>query len=339
MKYFKSLNYIIGNKWKEVLACTVAVLILTTSAVSVSSITNYKIIDNGNEKTIISLRKEAGKILDEAGIKLEHGDKYSVDESQPQETKIEIHRAFEVELSINGESKSIKTTRCTVGEFLAFNNVSLKENDVLNCDLEDEISEGKKIAIDSVELRNITEQKEIPFEVISKETDRLKKGKTKVETPGQRGIKEITYSQKYINGQLVESSPVSERILKEPIKQVNLVGTKKHNSSHTISDASGVATDNHGNPLNYVKTITGVTTAYCDKGRTSTGRKAQSGVVAVDPRVIPYGTKLFIPGYGYAVAGDTGGAMRSGKVLIDVWFSSNAECNAWGRRTKTVYIL
>ena len=58
-------------------------------------------------------------------------------------------------------------------------------------------------------------------------------------------------------------------------------------------------------------------------------------LLLVNPRVIPYGTKLYIPGYGEAIAGDTGG----GSFLVDLWFPSKAECNAWGRKYMTVYIL
>lgn len=327
------------KKWKEVTAFTIATLILLTSMVTVSAVTNYKILDSGDEKIIVSLKKEVGKILDEAGIKLEEGDKYIVDESQPQETTIEVHRAFDVQVIINGQSKTLKTTKCKVKDFLQNNNIFLTEQDVLRCNLNEEVYAGMQLFIDHVEVKEFTEQQAIPFSVTSKETDNLKKGKTKIETPGQNGIKEITYSQKFLNGQLVENNVISEKIVKEPINQVNLVGTKVKTTSAVSSEIAGVTTDNSGKPLNYSKTITGVITAYCDKGRTSTGRKAQSGVVAVDPKVIPYGTKLYIPGYGYAVAGDTGGAMKSGKVLIDIWFGSEAQCNAWGRRTKTVYIL
>ena len=318
------------------MAFAVAALILTTSVITVSAVTNYKILDGENETNVVSVKKEAGKILDEAGVKLEEGDKYIVDETQPTETKIEVQRAFDIEVITSGESKTYKTTKCAVKDFLASNNIILTEQNLLNCNLDDETCSGMQLVIDSVEVKEVTEQQEIPFTTTSKETDNLKKGKTKVETPGQNGIKEVTFSQKFLNGQLVESNPVSEKVIKEPVNQVNLVGTKVINKTTAVStNASGVTTDNSGAPVNYTKTITGVITAYCDKGRTSTGKTAQHGVVAVDPRVIPYGTKLYIPGYGYAVAGDTGGAMRSGKVLIDLWFASNAEWPAPASAAKT----
>lgn len=71
--------------------------------------------------------------------------------------------------------------------------------------------------------------------------------------------------------------------------------------------------------------------------RTATGRRAQYGVVAVDPRVIPLHTLLFVEGYGFAVAADTGGAIKGN--IIDVCLPTNAECRQWGRRDVTVHIF
>ena len=336
MKVIKNLEYILKKKWKEATAFVVAALVLTTSVITVSTVANYKILDGESEKTLVTLKKEAEKVLNEAGIKLNEGDTFTVDESQPKETTIEVQRAFDIEVITGGESKTFKTIKCPVKNFLATNNIVLSEQNVLNCNLDDETYAGMKLVIDLVEVKEVTEQQEIPFSTTSKETDTLKKGKTKVETPGQNGIKEITFSQKFLNGQLVESNPVSEKVIKEPVNQVNLVGTKvKKTSAPVSSSVSGVITGNSGAPVNYTKTITGVVTAYCDKGRTSTGRQAQRGVVAVNPKVIPYGTKLYIPGYGEAVAGDTGG----GKFLVDLWFETEAQCRAWGRKNMTVYIL
>ena len=94
-----------------------------------------------------------------------------------------------------------------------------------------------------------------------------------------------------------------------------------------------------------VKTITMVSTAYepgpvsCGAsadGLTSTGAVAGPGIAAVDPRVIPYGTVLWIEGYGYAVALDTGGAIKGQR--IDVCFRTVSECLRWGRRSVAVTI-
>ena len=92
----------------------------------------------------------------------------------------------------------------------------------------------------------------------------------------------------------------------------------------------------------YSRIITAEASAYtvhCGTGTglTSIGLVAARGIVAVDPRVIPYYTKMYIPGYGIAIAGDTGGAIRGNRV--DLFMDSYEEAINWGRRNVEVYIL
>jgi 3D (Asp-Asp-Asp) domain-containing protein len=84
------------------------------------------------------------------------------------------------------------------------------------------------------------------------------------------------------------------------------------------------------------RTITVSSTGYSLPGRTATGMPVGWGVVAVDPAVIPLGTRLTIPGYGEAVAADTGGAVRGR--MIDLWFPTLAQARGWGRRTVTITV-
>jgi len=82
------------------------------------------------------------------------------------------------------------------------------------------------------------------------------------------------------------------------------------------------------------RTLTVTATGYSLPGRTATGLPVGPGVVAVDPSVIPLGSRLTIPGYGEGVAADTGGAVRGS--TIDLWFPTLADALAWGRRTVTI---
>jgi 3D (Asp-Asp-Asp) domain-containing protein len=83
-------------------------------------------------------------------------------------------------------------------------------------------------------------------------------------------------------------------------------------------------------------TITVSSTGYVLRGRTATGIPTAPGVVAVDPSIIPLGTRMTIPGYGEAIAADTGGAVHGN--VIDLWFASAAQAAQWGRRTVTITI-
>ena len=82
--------------------------------------------------------------------------------------------------------------------------------------------------------------------------------------------------------------------------------------------------------------MTVASTGYCLTGTTATGVPVSYGVVAVDPSVIPLGTKMYVPGYGNGVAADTGSAVK-GK-MIDVWFPTCAQAEAWGLKTVTITI-
>ena len=76
--------------------------------------------------------------------------------------------------------------------------------------------------------------------------------------------------------------------------------------------------------------------AYHLPGRTASGLPVGVGVIAVDPTVIPLGTRVFVPGYGRAVAADMGAAIKGD--IIDLWMPSTAAARAWGRRTVTITI-
>ena len=82
--------------------------------------------------------------------------------------------------------------------------------------------------------------------------------------------------------------------------------------------------------------IDGSATAYCLTGRTATGGQAGPGSIAVDPAVIPLGSHLYVTGYGYGWAVDTGSAIKG--TLIDVWYPCD-QASQWGRRSVTIYIL
>lgn len=134
----------------------------------------------------------------------------------------------------------------------------------------------------------------------------------------------------YRNDQVVTVAVTGERLVKSPQDEVVTVGAKLPEVSR-------------GELLGrVVKTITMVATAYWadpswSNGRTATGVPARYGVIAVDPSVIPLGTRLYIPGYGYGVAADTGGAIIGDR--IDLCFDTGTQAIDYGRQSVTVYIL
>jgi 3D (Asp-Asp-Asp) domain-containing protein/peptidoglycan hydrolase CwlO-like protein len=99
--------------------------------------------------------------------------------------------------------------------------------------------------------------------------------------------------------------------------------------------AASAGRDNGGGPGPAAgRTLTVVATGYSLGGRTATGAPVGWGVIAVDPSVIPLGTRMSIPGYGEGVASDTGSAVQG--ATIDLWFPTPAQAAGWGRRTVTI---
>lgn len=103
--------------------------------------------------------------------------------------------------------------------------------------------------------------------------------------------------------------------------------------------------DENGIPLNYSRKLTGKSTAYCMGHTTATGTGVHPGVVAVNPRIIPYGSKMYIVAsdgqvYGYSSAEDTGGFIYwNNAPIVDLYMWSSNSCYAWGNRQVTIYIF
>ena len=169
---------------------------------------------------------------------------------------------------------------------------------------------------------------------------------------GSSGEKKIVYKVRYENGVETSKIMISEMITKVPVDSIVEIGTKQRPKKAI----TGFTTMPNEDVPPYKSCIIAEATAYdlsyesCGKnpgdrgyGITASGMQARYGVVAVDPRVIPLGTKLYITSvdgswtYGEAIAGDTGGAIKGNRV--DLFFNTRAECMNFGRRQIKVYIL
>lgn len=236
----------------------------------------------------------------------------------------------------------------TVAEALTTAEVTLGAADRLNVADTQYVTDGLSVEVTRVDYKEYTKTQAIAFTTEVKYTNELRQGASKVSRQGEKGVKTVTYRECIENGVVVSTVKVGEEVTKQPVAKVVLKGTKVGN---VVSEAPfAIALDGAAQPLSYQKKLTGKATAYTsDRGdsgtRTSCGHRAQVGIVAVDPRVIPYGTKLWIVSedgkwvYGYAIAGDTGGGVRSGKLLVDLYFDTYGECTKFGRRTMNVYVI
>ena len=257
---------------------------------------------------------------------------------------------------------SVYSSESTVGELLSKLSLTIGENDVVSVALDASITSDMSIAIDRHETNVYTETKVIPFETEKKNNDKLTKDTEKVVTEGVNGEIVRTITEKYINGVLVSSELTSEEITKEAVNEVIEVGTaevkteapKKPASTPASSNGNtstatpnangkgGVFTDSKGNSYEYLYYIDVIATAYGYSAGsvTATGKKVAKGMMAVDPKVIPYGTRCYVTGsygdMGVLVAEDCGGFKGN---RIDIFLGDDYSCIQFGRRSMRVYVL
>lgn len=315
-----------------------------------SNISVVRVVDGDQTaKVIASKNKSSVEIIRQAGFALSGNDSYAVNGADSSFSEIEIIRAFEMTVIDGGEKKTISAVSGTVADALRNSEIALPEGeDSINVNLQSEVDEGMVITIDRVKYVTDTKTKTVKYKTVTKNDGTLAVGKTKVSVEGVNGEKKVTTVKKYVNGKLTDTK-VTEKVTKKAVNKVVLKGTKKsEGKKSTVSvNAGGKTITVNGKEISYSKVLSGTGTAYTARkgAKTSTGKSVKVGLVAVDPRVIPYGTKLYIVSadgkynYGYAVAADTGGALRSGRVLVDLFYNTERECVNFGRRQVKVYIL
>ncbi len=260
-------------------------------------------------------------------------------------------KEYEVTIVADGKSISVKCAG-DVSDALEAAKIEVSDDDLINIGLSEPLGSGTEIIINRVNIVEEVQVEVIEYATRYREDDEQLVGYTETVVDGEEGEVETTFRHVYIDGELVSSDVIDEDVT-EPVDEIIVVGTMEEPvyeaavPAGQTSGSANVKLDANGIPVNYVDVLTGEATAYSAAAGaiTSTGKTAQVGYVAVDPDVIPYGTELYIVSadgtrtYGYAVAEDTGGAMRSGRVLVDLYMDTESECYSWGRRDVNVYIL
>jgi uncharacterized protein YabE (DUF348 family) len=329
------------------------VTIVVSVAVGAGVFLNYKrevIIDVDCKKVELSTAlSNVKQVLDQSGIILTPYDyiNMSLDDKLLNNsiTEIYIKRAVPIHVLTEGQPKTLMTFRYKVKDALYDNSIILSEKDRLDgANLEDKIVKDMSFRVIKVTEDITTERVNVPYKVIDRENHNMDRGKTVTARQGRNGTREKKYIITYEDGKQVERMLLSNLLIKAPVNKVIEHGTIMN------------FTTSRGSLVTYRKVIdmsaTSYTASYADTGKhpgdagfgiTYTGIKVHQGIVAVDPRVIPLGSKLYIegigntPDYGFALAADIGGAVKGN--IIDLYFESASVSYNWGRRNVRVYIL
>ena len=285
------------------------------------------ITDNGVTRELMTSESDVYAILKLGNYQLSSNDKVSYEEVSSNTAYITINRAFDVNVTADGETKAVPMIEGTVADVLEKAGITLGEYDELSCELTDRAYKDMDITVTRVEYVTRESTSDIAYDTEYTDNCNLAIGTENVVTAGVNGKCVYTVKEKYVERCTASAVPYSKTSDPEAVKLVN------------------------GIPENYTRVLSGKSTAYTAGygARTASGRAAEIGTCAVNPNVIPYGSKLYIVShdgrkvYGYAVAADTGLGLMDGTVLVDLYFGSMADhyydsC-AWGAVQVDIYVL
>ena len=296
------------------------------------------IVDQDVQQVLTTWRTDVGGALLKAGISLGQGDlvEPALSHKLTRGMEIVVKRSFPVTLITDGDTRVVRFAGGSVGEFLEQHGVDLGELDRVEPRLDQAVVADGIVEVIRVTKSKATVKEEIPYGSKNWAEPTLEKGKTKIVRKGQLGLKEKVFEITYENGQEVDSRLVHTKVVREAKDEIIGIGTKA--VSHTLNTARGA--------IRYRDAMDMTATAYYPgpestgkwaDGFTATGVRAGFGIAAVDPKVIPLGTRLYVPGYGHALAADVGGAIKGKR--IDLCFETYKEAIQYGRRKVKVYIL
>ncbi len=224
-----------------------------------------------------------------------------------------------------------------VGSLLDEAHVRLGPDDVVAPALADPLPANGVVRIERVVVWTRSENRVIALKTVHRLDFSMTPGTTRTITKGAPGERSVMVRFTQRDGGAVQRAVVASHVLHKPRSRVVVDGVGEYQAFERFA-AHGVERTAYlaQSAMEMIATAYTASCAGCS-GMTAIGRRAGHGIVAVDPRVIPLGTRLFIPGYGLAVAGDTGGAIHGNR--IDLGFNSLRDALLFGRRPVTVYRL
>lgn len=318
---------IFRKKLLPLILALVIVLLVGTGFVFANK--KVQVAVDGSTLVISTLHSKPEDVLVQAGIKLDSKDEYRLSTPKLVDgTVISVQRAVPVTVAYQGKTEVVVTGKLTVEELAA--SLGAEPGKVKLT------PEGKtKIAPDMhIQVVTLTE-KVMEREVVERTTtihqpdSTLEKGVERIVEEGQDGSKLITVNVTFADGVEVDAKSISEKIIIPSKPQVIQVGTRD-----TVETSRGA--------MRFSRTEIMEASAYLPTdgsaaGITATGAKARYGIVAVDPDVIPLGTRVYVEGYGVALAADVGGAINGNR--IDLCMEDYSDAMRFGRRSVKVYVL
>ncbi|WP_458411431.1 ubiquitin-like domain-containing protein [Schinkia sp. CFF1] len=291
----------------------------------------------GKEQTVWSAAKTVGDFIKEQKVTLNEHDRISPsrDTELDQNTEIIVDTAFLVTIKDKNEKKQVWTTSTTVVDLLKHQEIKLNELDRVEPEANSQVTKNMVVKITRVEKVTDVVEAPVDFAVVTRKDSSLPSGEKRVVDQGEKGLEKQTFEVILENGKEVSRKLVSSEKVKDSKDKIVALGTKP------IKKQTSRGYDNPVKKEFYVQAT--AYTAYCSgcTGKTATGVNLRTNpgakVIAVDPDIIPLGTKVWVEGYGYAIAADTGSSIKGNK--IDLFMSNEKEVGSYGRQTVKIKVL
>lgn len=339
-----------NRSFKALLAMVlVAVCLVGTLSHTAKAENTFVITDGDAVKVHTTTATDPETVLAEAGVSLTKDDRYTTAENGGV-SEITIERIQNI--TVYNGSAILQATSYgePLQELLVRLGIAVDENVVVSVPVDTMTYNGMQVRVDSLGASTERYTVEVPFETVYCDDPTLPKGEEKILVQGMPGQKLCTATVTYVNGKEDARTVLEETVTMEPENQVVAVGTGELVGQ--VNDkpifGNGFIVLPSGEVLTYTRTDQFVATAYthfdsgCDE-YTANGARVKWGVVAVDPKVIPYGTRMFIVSndgsyiYGLSTAEDCGGAIQNKR--LDLYMPTLEQAYQFGVRNCTVYFL
>jgi uncharacterized protein YabE (DUF348 family) len=261
---------------------------------------------------------------------------------------ITIIRAINIKVFVDDKELIISSAEKDIELMLKAESITLGPTDKISPSVKTNLSANMDVIITRVKTKTIKEKESIAFKTVTKTDKDILKSISKVSQTGVKGEKTITIEITYEDGKEVSRKVIKETVVKKPKNKIIVKGTKSPAPAPVTISRGSTAKVISAKPTNITRrTLRVKSTAYwafngINKSYTSSGRLAVRNpngfsTIAVDPRIIPLGTRLYVEGYGNAIAADTGSSVKGN--YIDVFFNTRQEALNWGVRYLTITIL
>lgn len=321
---------------------TLPILIIIIAAVSTTVILAKRktitVVTKDKSIKFVTYKSNVRQALEKEKIPLDPKDKVypSLDTKLSNNERITIKRAVNINISVDGKKLKLKSAEDNVSKMFKAEGIAMAEVDKVKPAMANSLAEGMNITITRVTSKAFKKTIHLGHKVITKFNSAMANTKRYTAVEGRDGEKTVTTLVTYHDGKVASSKIVKDVYLTKPRDTVIVQGTYP---------LMPVGLD--GKVLPYRSVFKVRATAYWavrGVGRTFTGSGRRAvrnsrgySTIAVDRHLIPYGTKLFIEGYGFAVAADTGTAIIGR--TIDVFFNTKSEACQWAVKHPNLYIL